>query len=352
MTSTAMLICAACGPVAAHDLRRDAIVYGEDDRLEFYEIPEAAQRDLVRGSAVALLPREVAELVATGRTSEVMTWGEAAGLCAEEPFANQPAAGFCSGVLVGPALVLTSEHCISMAPLHDWVVTFDYYLVTEETLQVDSDDVFDVERVVAVGVRDDTAEEQLDFALVELSGQAGPRRSPAAVYTSPPQPSVGQRLYSISAPGGVPLKWDAGGSVVGIREQDDYFIADTDTSQGSSGSGVFDDRFGLLGVLSRGGSDVQPTAEGCNTTVRSTEGNERFTLAHRAIEELCEVEPMQPLCDEACSQPCRNRVDDVPPAPGCTLAVGTPTRCSSWLINLLIPTAIMLHRNRRRRSGA
>jgi hypothetical protein len=119
---------------------------------------------------------------------------------------------------------------------------------------------------------------------------------------------MNDRVISIGAGGGVPMKWDEGGRVQGIRaDYDDYLIADTDTSQGSSGGGVFDANLVLLGNLARGAPDFERSADGCFVT--STESDpaaarEQFTYAHRAVEALCATGSDSVLCDETCGEPC------------------------------------------------
>jgi hypothetical protein len=90
-------------------------------------------------------------------------------------------------------------------------------------------------------------------------------------------------------------------------EFDDYLVADTDTSQGSSGGGIFDGGMALLGSLARGAADFEPTPEGCYVTSRESEpsaAREQFTYAHRAVEALCATGSESALCDSSCEQPC------------------------------------------------
>ena len=254
---------------------------------------------------VALMRRDFAERVADGRASELPTWGELLGLCMGESFADQPAAAFCSGVLVDHDLVLTSEHCVSMSPITDSVVVFDYLYESQGSIDVDYGALFDVERVVAVGVFDDGAAQRLDFAFIRLSRPVTGKRRPAALYTQRPELSVGQAIFSASTGGGVPMKWDASATIQALRVEGDYFIANTDTSEGASGSAALDETLGLVGVLSRGGADFEPTPEGCLKTAALTDApQEQFTQVHQAVAELCRVEPERWMCDADCRQPC------------------------------------------------
>src|SRR3954470_4223589 len=90
--------CGAAPPAAvtATATITSAIVYGQDDRCEYFEVGDGSCRGLFEESAVALMPRESAERLVAGDTGALPTWAQADALCAGEPFADQPAAAFCS----------------------------------------------------------------------------------------------------------------------------------------------------------------------------------------------------------------------------------------------------------------
>lgn len=246
-----------------------------------------------------------------GHVDILPTWGDINRLCDDEPFVDQPAAAFCSGVLLDWNLVLTSGHCVDAVPLESLRVGFDYYYRAAGELAMVEGDVHGVERVIAAR-RDDAVPndegERLDFAWLELSEPAHPPHRPAATYTRSRGAEQSDRVISIGAGGGVPVKWDSGGSVQNTRNDfDDYLIADTDTSQGSSGGGLFNEELALLGTLARGAADFTLTSEGCNTTSTEsdpTAAREQFTYVHRAIEALCETGSTSVLCNPTCSEPC------------------------------------------------
>src|SRR5687768_3114616 len=76
------------------------IVYGADDRKEYFEISDFASREVASQSMVALVPRVWLEAGARELPKRAPTLAEALELCSEDRFAQQPAAAFCSGVLV------------------------------------------------------------------------------------------------------------------------------------------------------------------------------------------------------------------------------------------------------------
>jgi hypothetical protein len=290
---------------------RQAFVNGADDRREYFELDDATQRAAVEQSSVALMSNSAAEAVASGRLDAIPTWAQVNGLCDDEPFADQPSAAFCSGVLLDWDLVLTSGHCIDVVSLLQLRVAFGYYYDAAGDLAMGEDDSYAVKRVIATrrdpGAPDDEAE-RLDYAWLQLAEPVRAPHRPAPAYTARPAVSEGDPVISIGAGGGVPLKWDDGGRVQYLRPGfDDYFIATTDTSQGSSGGGVFNSDLAVVGSLARGAVDFSFTSDGCfSTNVESdpSQALEQFTYVHRALEGLCDAGSDSVLCDAECGEPC------------------------------------------------
>jgi V8-like Glu-specific endopeptidase len=288
-----------------------AFVNGGDDRREYFELAEPSQRAALEQFTVALMSDSAAAALTGGHVGALPTWSELNGLCDGEPFGEQPAAAFCSGVLVDWNLVLTSGHCVSAVPEASLRVAFDYFYRSEGELAMREEDVYAVERVV-IARRDeatpDDQGERLDFAWLELERSALPPHRPAPTYTRSRGANESDRVISIGAGGGVPLKWDEGGRVRYTRSEfDDYLIADTDTSQGSSGGGIFDENLVVLGSLARGAADFARTEAGCYVTSTEsdpTAAREQFTYVHRAVEALCSTGASSILCNPECSEPC------------------------------------------------
>ncbi|HTV25922.1 MAG TPA: serine protease, partial [Polyangiaceae bacterium] len=313
----------------------EAFVNGGDDRREYFELAEPAQRAALEQFTVALMTDSAAAALTGGHVGVLPTWSEINSLCDGEPFGDQPAAAFCSGVLVDWDLVLTSGHCVSAIPQPNLRVAFNYYYQAEGELAMRDEDVYPVGRVV-VSRRDDPTPndqgERLDFAWVELERPAAPPHRPAPTYTRSRGASESDRVISIGAGGGVPIKWDEGGRVRSTRSEfDDYLIADTDTSQGSSGGGIFDEDLVVLGSLARGAADFARTDAGCYVTSSESDptlAREQFTYVHRAVEALCAAGSSSVLCDDACGEPCdagaleplRKKSDDS----GCSFAASAP----------------------------
>jgi hypothetical protein len=234
-----------------------AIVYGADDRREYFELASPGERATMAASMVALIPAASIRRAPQGIVAEAPSWGDRDGLCPGERFAEQPAAAFCSGVLVDWDLVLTAGHCVRVLAPQDLRVVFGYYYVAPGRLAATEADVMEVSAIASEALDPASAEPRLDYAWLRLRRPVSPPLAPAPVHVRAPALTPGDPVVSIGAGGGVPMKADAGGRVRGLRAPWlDYFLADTDTSGGSSGGGGFDQQLSLLGILVRGGADA------------------------------------------------------------------------------------------------
>ncbi|HKO89818.1 MAG TPA: serine protease, partial [Polyangiaceae bacterium] len=256
-------------------------VNGADDRREYFEVTEPAERAVFEQSLVALAPQANALELSQGNEKALSTWGDINQLCEGERFGDQPSASFCSGVLVDWDLVLTSGHCVNVVPVSAMRVVFNYYYREPGELALSGDDVYQVKAVVAARTDRDPEAPRLDFGWLRLTEPVREPHRPARLRTVSPAAALGDPIISVTAGGGAPLKLDAGGQVLDVRaDTNDYFIADTDTSEGSSGGAAFSEDLALLGTLARGAPDFVRTDAGCWTTDVATsplEAREQFT---------------------------------------------------------------------------
>ncbi len=329
MLISAVLGCAGCG---AGD--RDGtgafsapVIFGDDDRKEYYESASPELQGRAAGAMVAIVSRAHIDAAAT-LTPQVRSWGDMAQLCPDEPFREQPAAAFCSGVLVDWDLVLTAAHCVRAFPLADLRFVFGYYYQAPSELALTPEGVLEAAEIVAERLDARGTEPRLDYAWVRLKHAASSASAPAPLWLG--SVTAGARLTSVGTPGGLPLKLDSGGTIQDAREATrDYFLANTDTLAGSSGGAAFDANAALLGVLARGGRDLIATLDNCNVSARqpsNATATEEFTYARAALEGLCAAGPDESslchcegaeLCGAA-SQPARVLMR----AQGCAVARG------------------------------
>ncbi|MEY2934690.1 MAG: hypothetical protein RL033_5439 [Pseudomonadota bacterium] len=301
---SALFACGAERPGEAVGTIEEAFVNGNDDRLEYFELEDPASRIVMEQSLVALVPDVLARPLTRGNLEQLSTWGENDNLCPDEPFGDQPAAAFCSGVLVDWDLVLTSGHCVNVFALSRIRAVFGFYFREPGELALTNRDVYGVAEVVTAHDEVTSAGERLDYAWLRLEQPVQSPHFPAAVRARGLEVEVGDAIVAINAGGGVPFKLDAGGRIRDLRStQNDYFVADTDTSEGSSGGPAFDEELKLVGTLARGAPDLIETEGSCARTDRESDpalAREQFTYAFRAVDGLCEVDPERWLCDASC----------------------------------------------------
>lgn len=233
----------------------DKVIYGTDDRLDYYQADAAMRR--LADSVVSLWKAPDVQPAESGSFRlATANYGEVMGLCQAEPFREQPIGAFCSGSLVGKNLVMTAGHCIkSEADCANTRFVFGFGLKTpgDQPGSAPASDVYSCKKIVKRYL--DTSYGALgpDYALVELERPAEGRK--ALAVNRGAGPGKGDAIFVIGHPSGLPLKI-AGGATVRDSSPAGYFVANLDTYGGNSGSAVFNSRTGLIeGILVRGEND-------------------------------------------------------------------------------------------------
>jgi subtilisin family serine protease len=249
--------------------RASAVIYGDDDRVDYYECADDQLTALA--DDVVVLMVDTSDILCSNGDCTLLNlqsfsdWylsedpiGSGNPICIDEPFFTQPTAmGGCSGVLVGPDLILTPGHCVEdstdiMGGIKAFV--FDYHMQnasTPVTVFPEEDVYYGIELVAhskdASGVNTD------DWAIVRVDRPIEPARQPVPLRRSG---SIDENipLVVIGHPTGLPVKIDPGGWVEDAGTGSDYFLANNDTFGGNSGSGVYSrdgDRFLMEGIIVR-----------------------------------------------------------------------------------------------------
>jgi hypothetical protein len=110
--ASVLLATLACAR-APVDLDSDqfAVINGEDDRLQAFEVPIEVREPLLGASGALIFAQHLLEHDDGSVSLRAPTASEALGLCPDEPFVNEPVAAFCSAVLIDDDLVATAAHC-------------------------------------------------------------------------------------------------------------------------------------------------------------------------------------------------------------------------------------------------
>lgn len=230
-------LCAAAG---------DKTIYGEDSRLDFFEVTNALERSAMM-KAVSIFRATALEADGDGFRVRGSVFGsEARRLCPGQRFMEQRGASYCSGTLIGPDLVLTAGHC--MGPKDKpadrcgtarFVFGFAVESRGEVPSRVPAADVYSCDKV-EIYKYDGSG----DFAVVRLDRPVS-GRTPASIYTRE-LPAVGRRVFTVGGPYGLPLKVLNDANVRSVDAEKKFFRTNLDTSGGNSGGGVFSSLTGLL----------------------------------------------------------------------------------------------------------
>lgn len=243
----------ACGTAVvdapAESPDRSELFYGNDDRLDVYQVSDPA---LLAAADATVALMDSSDVTRSGNGYDLWTgWSlrNSIGVCNSEPFATQPTTAECSAVLVGDDLVATAGHCISSSSCNGTRIVFNYQMNSANSVndRVGLDDVYSCDNIVARSTGTaDWAVVQLDRPVVGHTPVAI-RRSGTVGNSAP--------LVLMGFPAGLPLKI-AGGANVKRNSASAYFESNVDSYGGNSGSPVFNaNTMELEGILVRGNND-------------------------------------------------------------------------------------------------
>ncbi len=278
------------------------VVYGTDNRTDVYAHADATLRARAQQATVALMsPSSINTSNPNNVTFNSSTLQSSYNLCSDQRFLSDPTPAFCSGTLIDDDLVLTAGHCITSASsCSSTRFVFKFYRPAAGALEtITTADIFSCTQIVArqqavVNGRN------LDFAVVRIDRAATPRFTPAPIRAGSAALPNGTSVTVIGSGSGIPFKIDSGGSVRDARSGTlDYFVANTDTFGGNSGSGVYENAgYSVAGILVRGETDYvsRGSCSIVNTCTETGCRGEDITYVRPAIDAYCQVAASQRLC--------------------------------------------------------
>ncbi len=229
-----------------------AVIYGNDDRLDYTEVADQDLRDMAR-STVALIDND--HLVYDSVFDKFNLEHENSGitLCGTEKFRKQPLWAHCSGTLVAPDLIITAGHCVENArDCKNTKFVFDYTEFEKNMVMTafPAANVYGCKEIIHTTQNKNGA----DFAIVRLERDVK-GRPPLAI--SERAVTYHDAVMMIGHPAGMPTKFTMNGKVRNLLPEN-YFAISIDAFSGNSGSGIFDQAtHKIVGVLARGENDYE-----------------------------------------------------------------------------------------------
>lgn len=238
------------------------VIYGDDNRLDTYEVKDAALLKLAAATAgmipVSAFTEGKKENFYDLKTTK--THGQVENLCTSEKFESQIVAPMCSGFLVAPDVIVTAGHCFKMVGeiekvCKNFAWVFDYKMTSaksDPTKNLSNENIYRCKEVISVALT-----ETMDYTVIKLNRKVT-GRTPVA-YRKTGKVDNSASLVVIGHPSGLPQKISPNGKVT-KNTLPTTFATTLDTFHGNSGSAVFDAATGTVeGILIQGKTDYVPS---------------------------------------------------------------------------------------------
>ncbi|HJE22068.1 MAG TPA: serine protease [Methylorubrum populi] len=251
-------------------------IYGSDNRKEF---KDGAPIEKQAADSVAAF-MESTSLIAEDGGKNFRINGSETRFCTPEQAANagkppeaffdQKAAAYCTGFKVGKDLIATAGHCIkSKSDCAQAKIVFKFRVENDSifTSKVSADDVFQCKEMVD----GDIGQNGSDWRIIRVDREMS--KQPTVKLRASGAVPINAPLTVIGHPTGLPAKIAPGATVREIKEK--FFVTNSDTYAGNSGSAVFNSselgKGNLLveGILVRGEADFEVVNNGeCRVSKR------------------------------------------------------------------------------------
>lgn len=167
-------------------------------------------------------------------------------------FLDQPTAGFCTGFLIAPDILVTAGHCIETnEDLKNTIWVFDYtsdisFNKSGGYVSIPQSNQYRGVELLATKLTDDN---MYDYCVIRLDRKTN--RKPYKFRTSGAV-EFDDFLAMIGSPSGLPLKVADSARVTNNEDYSTSFLTDLDAFHGNSGGPVFNTNGYIEGILVRG----------------------------------------------------------------------------------------------------
>lgn len=247
------------------------VIYGIDDRRDLYEVNNSLIKKLSESVAVKINNENLIQNTTGFDLVDHKLEQSYGSMCKSEKYLDQNNAGDCSGFLLDQETIVTAGHCIekdSECSDHKWVFGFAVDSVEKKHFSFKNEDVYQCEKILARRYTD----EGMDFAVVKLTRPVIGRNF--LKTRTEGKISEDSKLVVLGHPFGLPLKVTPN-AIIRNNSLDEFFVINSDTFRGNSGSPVIDLTTGIVeGIIVRGDSDFKSSeTEPCyGANVNSEDG--------------------------------------------------------------------------------
>jgi V8-like Glu-specific endopeptidase len=239
----------------SNSIAGENVIYGKDGRKDVYEVTNPLYLKLSSSTTALIKKADLAQNSSGVVKIKASSFADTIGVCKSEKYSDQPSGAFCSGSLIGKHLMLTAGHCItSQDDCNSTKFVFGYDVLKKGKYpsEVAETQVVGCKSIV-YRVQNGTG---ADFGLIELDRDVTDHE-PLKLAMGRVNSTIDKdtKLLMIGHPAGIPTKIEDSGKVRD-PSPNGFFVANTDSYGGNSGSAVFNQVSGEIeGVLVRGEQD-------------------------------------------------------------------------------------------------
>lgn len=248
-----------------------AFIFGRDDRKEIYT-DSYLNKNIGPAVGIMTSPVFLTEIQNGFQMDfDSISSSSNVGLCEGELFSHQPTTTVnCSGFLVAPDLLLTAGHCMNHLEMDmvngmtnycsDFVWVFDYKYESKSLIKTafPKENVAQCKKILYAKLKYTAPTDHSaavfgdDIALIQLDRKLN---RPYLKLSTSENFKVGQRVYTVGYPTGLPLKITPNGKIKD-NTFENFFTSSLDILGGNSGGPVLNESHEVIGVVARAFPDI------------------------------------------------------------------------------------------------